>query len=78
MFMKLNRYISRVNNDYQEINMTTPVVVAMEKMEDMKMFQKMFFYIPSKFQQSPPEPLEIDVTIEKLQKMTVYVHEFGG
>ena len=78
MFMKLFRYISGVNVDYQEIEMTVPVLTTLEKMENLTMFQKMCFYIPSEFQDSPPQPLELGVTIEQLQKMTVYVHQFGG
>merc|ERR1719347_1074779 len=78
MFMKLFRYISGVNVDYQEIEMTVPVLTTLEKMENMTMFQKMCFYIPSEFQDSTPQPLELGVTIEQLQKMTVYVHQFGG
>ena len=78
MFMKLFRYIAGVNKIYEEIDMTTPVLVTLQKIDNKMMFQRMCFYIPSKFQENPPQPLEMGVSIEKFKEMTVYVQKFGG
>merc|ERR1719334_358881 len=52
MFMKLFRYISGVNVERQEIEMTVPVLTQMTP-SDGKMTKDMCFYITKEFQKNP-------------------------
>jgi len=78
MFLKLFRYISGVNKQSEEIEMTVPVLTRMKLLEDNMIFKKMCFYLEKKHQESPPTPIDEDVSIETNVKMTAYVHTFGG
>merc|ERR1712088_19652 len=53
MFMKLFRYISGVNKERQEIEMTVPVLSTMTPMEG-KMKKQMCFYLTKEAQKNPP------------------------
>jgi len=77
MFMKLFRYISGVNKERQEIEMTVPVLNKMTPMGD-NMKTRMCFYLDSSAQANPPTPEEEDVVIEVSKPLTVAVYEFGG
>jgi len=63
MFMKLFRYISGVNEERQEVEMTVPVLNKMTPMEDDQMNMDMCFYLDSAAQDSPPTPEEDGVRI---------------
>jgi len=78
MFMKLFRYISGVNQQSEEIEMTVPVLTRMILMEDNMINKQMCFYLNKKHQANPPTPVDPDVKIEQNEEMTVFVHTFGG
>merc|ERR1712211_74855 len=78
MFMKLFRYISGVNVERQEIEMTTPVLSTLTPTEDGMMKNKMCFYLDSSAQDNPPTPETSDVFIERNKPLIVAVYEFGG
>jgi len=78
MFMKLFRYISGVNEQSEEIEMTVPVLTRMKLLENNMINKQMCFYLNKKHQENPPTPVDEDVKIEKNEEMTVYVHTFGG
>lgn len=79
MFMRLFRYISGVNVERQEIEMTTPVLSKMTpNMEDNTMSNRMCFYLDSAAQDNPPTPEEETVEIDVNEPLTVAVYEFGG
>jgi len=77
MFMKLFRYISGVNKERQEIEMTVPVLSYMTPMEG-KMKKQMCFYLTKEAQKNPPQPEDPDVKIEQNKEMVVFVKQFGG
>merc|ERR1711962_931212 len=78
MFMKLFRYISGVNEEQEEIEMTVPVLTRMTILEDKKINKQMCFYLNKAHQENPPTPTEEGVVIEENQEFTVFVHTFGG
>merc|ERR1719233_2717739 len=78
MFMKLFKYISGVNEQYEEIEMTVPVLTNMKLLEDNMINKEMCFYLEKKHQENPPTPIDKDITIENREEMTVLVHRFGG
>jgi len=78
MFMKLFRYISGVNQQSEEIEMTVPVLTRMILMENNMINKQMCFYLNKKHQANPPTPVDPDVKIEQNEEMTVFVHTFGG
>merc|ERR1712243_319511 len=77
MFMKLFRYISGVNKERQEIEMTVPVLSTMTPMEG-KMKKQMCFYLTKEAQKNPPQPEDPDVKIQQNKEMVVFVKQFGG
>jgi len=77
MFMKLFRYISGVNKERQEIEMTVPVLTKMTP-SDGKMTKDMCFYLTKEFQKNPPEPEDPTVRIFENKPMTLFVKQFGG
>merc|ERR1712106_909544 len=77
MFMKLFRYISGVNKERQEIEMTVPVLSKMTPM-DGQMKKNMCFYLTKEAQKNPPQPEDPDVKIEENKEMVVFVKQFGG
>merc|ERR1712168_1085153 len=77
MFMKLFRYISGVNKERQEIEMTVPVLSTMTPMEG-KMKKQMCFYLTKEAQKNPPQPEDPDVKIDQNKEMVVFVKQFGG
>eukprot|EP00091_Calanus_sinicus_P021722 TRINITY_DN655_c1_g1_i3.p1 TRINITY_DN655_c1_g1~~TRINITY_DN655_c1_g1_i3.p1 ORF type:complete len:259 (-),score=99.82 TRINITY_DN655_c1_g1_i3:53-829(-) len=77
MFMKLFRYISGVNKERQEIEMTVPVLSKMTPM-DGKMNKQMCFYLTKEAQKNPPQPEDPAVKIEENKEMVVFVKQFGG
>jgi len=77
MFMKLFRYISGVNVERQEIEMTVPVLNKMTPSGD-DMTTKMCFYLDSAAQTNTPTPDEEGVFIETNKPLRVAVYEFGG
>jgi len=83
MFMQLFKYISGVNKDQKEIEMTRPVsthhhVKDSDVTGDLEE-QEMCFYIPAEHQAYPPEPLDTSpVYIRTRPGMRVYAIRFGG
>merc|ERR1712127_730814 len=78
MFMKLFRYISGVNKEGEEVEMTVPVINTMTFKEGDQMNKQMCFYLNKKHQANPPTPVDPAVKIEENKEFTVYVHTFGG
>eukprot|EP00088_Acartia_fossae_P002214 TRINITY_DN10879_c0_g1_i1.p1 TRINITY_DN10879_c0_g1~~TRINITY_DN10879_c0_g1_i1.p1 ORF type:complete len:361 (+),score=116.59 TRINITY_DN10879_c0_g1_i1:36-1118(+) len=83
MFMQLFKYISGVNKEGQEVEMTRPVsthhaVKEQREGGDLEV-QEMCFYIPQEHQANPPQPLDTSpVYIHTRPNMRVYVRRFGG
>merc|ERR1719260_370668 len=78
MFMKLFRYISGVNKEQEEVEMTVPVLSRMKLLADNMVSKEMCFYINKEHQANPPTPVDAAVRIESNKEFTVYVHQFGG
>merc|ERR1712055_197277 len=78
MFMKLFRYISGVNKQSEEIEMTVPVLTRMKLLEGNMINKQMCFYLNKEHQTNPPTPVDPEVTIETNKELVVYVHTFGG
>jgi len=79
MFMRLFRYISGVNSERQEIEMTSPVLSKMSPNEDAsEMKNRMCFYLDSAAQENTPAPEEDTVYLYTSEPLTVAVMEFGG
>ena len=82
MFSNLFGYISGNNNEYQNIEMTAPVItkVSVWNDTDSKVWvtKEMCFYIPEKFQENPPVPNNPDVFIVKKAERVVFVKMFMG
>merc|ERR1740119_2721 len=84
MFKELYKYISGVNKEYQELEMTRPVSTHHSiKKENFNggdvEVQEMCFYIPAEHQANPPQPIEISpVYIHQRPTMRVFVRRFGG
>ena len=73
-----SRYISGVNKQSEEIEMTVPVLTRMKLLENNMINKQMCFYLNKKHQENPPTPIDKDVAIIKNEEMTAYVHTFGG
>ena len=78
-FMRLFSYISGTGND-QGVNipMTSPVVTQTNLDENYEQDGgSMHFYIPTEFQENPPNPTNEDVEIEDWDDVIVYYRAFG-
>jgi len=78
MFMRLFRYIAGLNEQGQEVEMTTPVLTQKTPGENGMITSDMCFYMEKKFQSNPPTPIDDLITIRRNKEMTVFVHQFGG
>jgi len=79
MFMRLFRYISGVNAQRQEIEMTSPVLSKMSPNKEAgEMKNRMCFYLDSAAQENTPAPEEDTVYLYTSEPLTVAVLEFGG
>merc|ERR1712007_80903 len=58
MFMKLFRYISGVNKEQEEVEMTVPVLSRMKLLADGMVNKQMCFYLNKKHQANPPTPTD--------------------
>ena len=76
--MKLFKYISGGNTQQQEMPMTTPVLSEVFPVSENRLKKEMCFYIPKKFHENTPDPIDPDVWIETADEVTVYVKKFGG
>ena len=72
------RYISGVNKEQEEVEMTVPVLSRMKMLDDGMVNKQMCFYLNKKHQANPPTPTDPAVKIEQNKEFTVYVHRFGG
>ena len=72
------RYISGVNKEQEEVEMTVPVLSRMKMLDDGMVNKQMCFYLNKKHQANPPTPTDPAVKIEQNKEFTVYVHTFGG
>jgi len=79
-FRRLFNYITGKNNSGANVSMTSPVTIAVNNRENAfsNMKTVVSFYVPSKNQESPPEPSSEDVYIEERDELTAYVKKFGG
>jgi len=78
IFMKLFRYISGINSEQEEIEMTIPVLTTLKEVGEGMMYKKMCFYLGRKHQANPPTPTEEGVILETTKDLTVLVKTFGG
>merc|ERR1711974_593635 len=78
MFMKLFRYISGVNKEQKEVEMTVPVLSRIKLLVGRIVNKQMCFYLNEKHQANPPTPTDPAVKIVQNKEFTVYVHTFGG
>jgi len=79
MFMRLFRYISGVNVEREEIEMTSPVLSKLNpNQETGEMKNRMCFYLDSAAQANPPTPEEETVYLMTSEPLKVAVYEFGG
>ncbi|XP_028413212.1 heme-binding protein 2-like [Dendronephthya gigantea] len=76
MFMRLFHYIQGENVEKVKIEMTVPVASKVESMSD-KTRWTMLFFVPFKYQTSPPQPTDPQVAIVRLPKICVYVKSFN-
>ena len=72
------RYISGVNKEQEEVEMTVPVLTRMRLLADGMVNKQMCFYLNKKHQANPPTPTNPAVKIEQKKEFTAYVHTFGG
>jgi len=79
-FMKLFTYIKGANQLKQEIPMTIPVLknIGVRSCASCKLPLKMMFYLPSKYQSSPPQPTDDSLQIVELDQTVFYVRVFSG
>eukprot|EP00088_Acartia_fossae_P009984 TRINITY_DN14898_c0_g1_i1.p1 TRINITY_DN14898_c0_g1~~TRINITY_DN14898_c0_g1_i1.p1 ORF type:complete len:214 (-),score=47.87 TRINITY_DN14898_c0_g1_i1:41-682(-) len=71
MFWKLFGYIDGKNSVGDKISMTVPVMISNQK-EDNQMKREMQFFIPTKFQDSPPDPNDSSVHVISRESITLY------
>ena len=76
MYHKLRKYIDHGNDKMIKIRMTTPVLLQVEEKSNKLSFV-MYFYVPRKFQESIPIPIDPTVSIVK-KGIRVYVRTFSG
>lgn len=77
MFMKLFGYITGKNANGDKISMTVPVMTSNQK-EEGGMKREMQFFIPTDFQESPPNPNDADVTVITRPAMIMYSKFLSG
>merc|ERR1712243_413241 len=70
MFMKLFRYISGVNKEQEEVEMTVPVLSRMKLLSEGMVNKQMCFYLNKKHQANPPTPTDPAVKIEQNKEFT--------
>ena len=84
MFMKLFKYISGDNVQQQKVEMTAPVLMVYQNMnnelitKDSTVDMSMRFYVPKVNQGNTPTPRQSDVFIKSEPEMTVATYRFGG
>ena len=84
MFMKLFKYISGDNVQRQKVEMTAPVLMVYQNMnnelitKDSNVDMSMRFYVPKVNQDNTPTPRQSDEFIKSEPEMTVATIRFGG
>ena len=82
-----SRYISGVNEEQEEVEMTVPVLARVKllagrmvnkQMVNRMVNKQMCFYLNQKHQANPPTPTDPAVKIVQNKEFTVYVYTFGG
>ncbi|KAM9792930.1 heme-binding protein soul4 [Neosynchiropus ocellatus] len=80
-FMKLMRFICKENSAGRHLGMAVPVISQIHLMEDGKTFDKKVLtalYLPSEFQNNPPQPFHPDITIVEREPIRVIARTFHG
>ncbi|KAG6542416.1 hypothetical protein Mapa_016106 [Marchantia paleacea] len=80
-FHRLFEYIEGGNHNWTRVPMTTPVLTGIVPSAGpfCSSAFAVRFYVPPKFHQAPPTPLEeLDITFERWGKRTVAVRTFSG
>ena len=67
-----------MNQQQEEVEMTSPVLSTIQLLDNNMMTKEMCFYLEEKHQANPPTPVDEAVKIEQNKEFTVYVHTFGG
>lgn len=84
MFMKLFKYISGDNSQQTKIEMTSPVLMFYQNInnelmnKDSNVDMSMRFYVPKVNQDNTPTPKQSDEFIKSEPEMTVATYRFGG
>merc|ERR1712083_1064235 len=76
-FMKLFRYISGVNQQQEEVEMTSPVLSTIKLLENNMMTKEMCFYLEKKHQANPPTPVDDAVNIKEAAKFAEVLRSAG-
>lgn len=74
LFFRLFNYISGQNSEQVKIDMTAPVSIFIEPGAgpNCESTFTMAFYVPSRFQDSPPAPTDASVAIELRPELKVF------
>jgi len=85
MFGRLLNYISGANKEQQKIEMTAPVLMIYQNMNDNDLINENSyvsiskrFYIPKINQENTPVPISTEESIITEPEMTVATYRFGG
>ncbi|XP_044527609.1 heme-binding protein 2-like [Gracilinanus agilis] len=74
-FRKLFHYMQGENEPETKIEMTVPVTCLVQPGTTE---YKVSFFVPTKHQNSPPEPTDPDVFLEQRKGAAIFVRSFGG
>ncbi|KAG7276590.1 hypothetical protein CRUP_019640 [Coryphaenoides rupestris] len=80
-FMKLMRFICKENSAGCYLGMTIPIVNSIDMVEASSTFEKdvlTAYYLPSEFQDNPPQPADPEVTIIFRPPFRVLARVFSG
>ncbi|XP_007909114.2 heme-binding protein 2 [Callorhinchus milii] len=77
-FGKLFAYIQGNNKGGQKMNMTTPVLIKIQKADMSVNKYTVYFLLPKSHQHDPPTPLFPEIYFADLPRMDAYVKSFGG
>ncbi|XP_068110256.1 heme-binding protein 1-like [Hyperolius riggenbachi] len=80
-FMKLMRYICEQNSSGTYMGMTIPILTTIHTdagRSELTRTVTVAYYIPSNWQDSPPQPTDSEIFIEEWPSTVVFTREFAG